>query len=59
MRLGLMILAAPVLALAGIAYLVLLPICGIASLLEGFLGAAWTWMRADAHGGAAVRRSSR
>lgn len=54
-----MILASPVLALAGIAYLVLLPICGIASLLEGFLGAAWTWMRADAQGGAAVRRSSR
>ncbi len=59
MKLGLMILASPVLAVAGIAYLVLLPICGIASLLEGFLGAAWNWVRADAQDGAAARRSAR
>jgi hypothetical protein len=58
-RLGLMILVSPMLAAAGIAYVVLLPICGIASLLEGLLGAAWNWVRAGAQGGAAARRSMR
>ncbi len=55
----LVILAAPVLALAGILYVVLLPICGIASVLEGFLGAAWNWVRANAHPYATMRRNSR
>lgn len=55
----LVILAAPVLALAGILYVVLLPICGIASVLEGFLGAAWNWVRASAHPGATMHRNPR
>ena len=53
----LVVLAAPIIALAGIAYVVLLPICGIASVLEGFLGAAWNWVRASAHPGATMRRN--
>jgi hypothetical protein len=57
-RLALAILASPLLALAGIAYVVLLPVCGIASLLEGLLGAAWNWVRTGAQEGAATRRSS-
>ncbi|HEU0054668.1 MAG TPA: hypothetical protein VFQ39_15890 [Longimicrobium sp.] len=52
------IVVAPIVAAAGILYLVLLPICGIASVLEGFLGAAWTWMRACAHPGATMRHNS-
>lgn len=55
----LVIVAAPLLALVGIAYVVLLPICGIASVLEGFLGAAWNWVRASAHPGEAMRRNPR
>ena len=55
----LVLLAAPVLALAGILYVVLLPICGIASVLEGFLGAAWNELRAIAHPGATMRRNPR
>lgn len=53
------ILAAPLVALAGILYVVLLPICGIASVLEGFLGAAWNELRAIAHPGATMRRNHR
>ncbi len=55
----LVVLAAPIIALAGIAYVVLLPICGIASVLEGFLGAAWNWVRASAHPGATMHRNPR
>lgn len=56
LRLALALAAAPLVAVAGIAYVVLLPICGIASLLEGFLSAAWSWMRAGAQTGEAPRR---
>lgn len=56
LRLALALVAAPLVAAAGVAYLVLLPICGIASLLEGVLAAAWAWVRADAQAGEASRR---
>jgi hypothetical protein len=52
-------LVAPVVASIGILYVVLLPICGIASVLEGFLGATWNWMRANAHPGATMRHNHR
>ncbi len=55
----LVVLAAPVIALVGIVYVVLLPICGIASVLEGFLEAAWNWVRAAAHPGATMHRNPR
>lgn len=53
------VLAAPLLAVIGAAYVVLLPICGIASVLEGILGATWSWMRATAHPGATMRHHHR
>ncbi len=55
----LVVLAAPLIALVGIAYVVLLPICGIASVLEGFLETAWNWVRATAHPGATMHRNPR
>ena len=55
----LVVVAAPLVAAVGIVYVVLLPICGIASVLEGFLGAAWNELRAIAHPGATMRRNSR
>jgi hypothetical protein len=49
-------LAALAAALAGLLYVLLLPVCGIASVLEGIATTAWSLVRAGAQGHAAARR---
>jgi hypothetical protein len=43
-------------ALAGLLYVLLLPVCGIASVLEAIATTAWSLVRAGAQGHTAPRR---
>ncbi len=56
-RVALRVLAAPLVlvagALAGAVFLILLPVCGIASIAEGVAREAWRFLRVTLHGGAA------